>query len=111
MRLRQTVARLCNAEVAILRVGAQTVGDEIFVAIMTDGDALFRTSALDGGLLTRLDLAVFGLDLFSRRGFRGGPGERLARRRFFLRSATACCPRCRLLLGHQCSPFSLVEKG
>jgi hypothetical protein len=45
MRLRQTVARLGNAEVAVMRVSAQAVGDKILVAVMADRDALFRPGA------------------------------------------------------------------
>ena len=37
-----------HAEIAILRVSAQTVGFEVLVAMMADGDALFRPRALDG---------------------------------------------------------------
>ena len=53
MRLRQTVRRVRNAEVAILRVSAQAVGLEIFFAVMADGDALLRPR-----LLGRLGLAA-----------------------------------------------------
>ena len=42
MRLRQAMARLRNAEIAVMRVGAQAVGLEILFAVMADGDALLR---------------------------------------------------------------------
>ena len=45
MRLRQTVGGLGDAEIAILRVGAQAVGLEILFAVVADGDALLRTRA------------------------------------------------------------------
>ena len=48
MRLRQAVAGFGNAEVAIMRIAAQAVGFEILVAVMADGDALFRPRALAG---------------------------------------------------------------
>src|ERR1035437_9004292 len=91
MRLRQALAGVGDAEIAVLRVGAQAVGLEIFLAVMTDGDALLRTSAFGGGLRARLGLAILGLDLFSRCGFGGGPvGNALARAIF---SARRCGPR------------------
>ena len=40
MRLRQTMGCIRNAEIAVLRVGAQAVGFEILFAVMADGDAL-----------------------------------------------------------------------
>ena len=45
MGLRQAVARSRDAEIAVLRVGAQAVGLEILFAVMADGDALFRAPA------------------------------------------------------------------
>src|ERR1019366_4602269 len=105
MRLRETMAGVGYAEIAILRVGAQAVGLEILVAVMADGDALFRARAFGGGLRARLGLAILGLDLFSRCGFGSGPvGNALARRRFFLRGGAGRGPRCRLLLGHPMPP-------
>src|SRR5258707_14768247 len=73
MRLRQAVAGLRNAEIAIVRVSAQAIGFEILVAIVTDGDALFRPRArLCGRQPPRLGLAILlailGLDMFSRGG-------------------------------------------
>jgi hypothetical protein len=47
MRLGQAMGCLGNAEIAVMRVGTQTVGLEVLVAIMADGDALFRARALD----------------------------------------------------------------
>ena len=44
MRLRQAVAGVGDAEIAIMRVAAQAVGFEILLAIMADGDALLRTA-------------------------------------------------------------------
>src|ERR1700694_1137163 len=106
MRLRPAAAGLRNAEIAILRIGAQTIGFEILVAIMADGDALFRASAPGGGLRPRLGLAIFGLDLLSRCGFGGG----FARRRFLLCGGAGRGPRGRLLLGHRRSPFPFDEE-
>ena len=34
MRLREAMARLGNAKVTILRIGAQAVGFEVFLAVM-----------------------------------------------------------------------------
>ena len=49
MRLREAVARGGDAEIAILRVGAQTVSLEVFLAVMADGDALLGPRGfLDG---------------------------------------------------------------
>ena len=42
MRLRQAVGGVRDAEVAVMRVGAQAVGLEILFAVMADGDALLR---------------------------------------------------------------------
>ncbi len=42
MRLRQAMRRVLDAEVAVMRVGAQAVGLEILFAVMADGDALLR---------------------------------------------------------------------
>ena len=42
MGLRQAMGGGGDAEVAVLRVGAQAVGLEILFAVMADGDALFR---------------------------------------------------------------------
>src|ERR1700687_1974751 len=101
MRPRQALAGVGNAEVAISGISAQTIGFEILVAIMADGDALFRTDALRRRLRARLGLAIFGLDGFSRGGFGSGlAGTWLARRRFFLRGGAGRGPRCRFLLGH-----------
>ena len=47
MRLRQAVRGVRDAEVAVLRVGAQAVGLEILFAVMADGDALLRPRLLD----------------------------------------------------------------
>src|SRR6202158_6395690 len=110
MRLRQAAAGLRNAEIAILRIGAQTIGFEILVAIMADGDALFRASAPGGGLRPRLGLAIFGLAIFgldwlSRCGFGGG----FARRRFLLCGGGGRGPPGRRLRGQPRSPFSFRE--
>ena len=48
MGLRQAMGRAGDAEVAILRVGAQAVGLKILLAIMADGNALLRTAWLGG---------------------------------------------------------------
>src|ERR1700682_1612466 len=110
MRLRQAVAGLRNAEIAIMRIGAQAIGFEILVAIVTDGDALFRPRArFCGRQPSRLGLAILlailGLDMFSR----GGSGSGFARRRFFLRGGAGRGLRCRLFRrlfpGHRRSPF------
>ena len=53
MRLRQAVARVGDAEVAVMRVGAQAVGLEILFAVMADGDALLRPRALGFGRCER----------------------------------------------------------
>src|ERR1700737_426118 len=100
MRLRQAMARLGNPEIAIMRVRAQTIGFEILVAIVADGDALLWAGALGGSLRASFRLAIFGLDCFSRGGLGSGLGGCFARRRFFLRGGAACGPRRRLLLGH-----------
>src|SRR3979490_269820 len=107
MRLRQAVAGLGNAEIAGLRIGAQAIGFEILLAMMTDGDPLFRTRARFGGRQRAgLGLAILGLDGFSRWGFGGGlVGDALARRRFLLRRGAGRGPRCWLLPGHRRSPF------
>jgi len=64
MGARQTTARVGNAEIAVLRVGAQAVGLEILLAVMADRDTLF---------LARLWFcncgSALGLDRLSRRGF------------------------------------------
>src|SRR6202795_1347829 len=114
MRLRQAMTGLRNAEIAIVRVGAQAIGFEILVAIMTDGDALFRPRArfcgrqpprLGLAIRLAIRLAILGLDMFSRGGF----GSGFARRRFFLRGGAGRGPRCRLFRrlfpGHRRSPF------
>src|SRR6266850_463944 len=107
MRLCQALGGLANAEIAVFRVSTQTVGLEILVAIMVDGDALFRPRPFCGRYATRLGLAVLGLDGFSRAGFAGClVGNCLARRRFFLGGGAGRGPRCRLLLGHRRSPLS-----
>ena len=49
MCLRQAVAGCGKPQIAVLRIGAQAVGFEILVAVMTDGDALLRAIALGGG--------------------------------------------------------------
>src|SRR5260370_37080179 len=89
MRPRQALARLGNSEVAIVRIGAQAIGLEVLVAIMADGDALFRPCALYRRRRARLGLAIFGLERLSRGGFGGG----VARRRFFLRGGWGCRAR------------------
>src|SRR6266404_6408063 len=96
MRLRQALGCLADAEIAVFRVSTQTVGFKVLVAIMADGDALFRTSAL-----CSRHAACLGLEFASSRGFGGGS----ARRRFFLGGGAARGPRCRLLLAHRRSPF------
>src|SRR5712692_7864577 len=101
MRLRQALGCLANAEIAVFRVGAQTVGFKVLVAIVADGDALFWTSAFCRYA------ARLGLEFVSSRGFSGGS----ALRRFFLGGGAGRGPRCRLLLGHRRSPFSLTENG
>src|SRR5260370_740095 len=45
MRPHQAVARLGDSEVAGFCVSAPTISFEILVAVMADGDALFRTCA------------------------------------------------------------------
>src|SRR6476469_6907411 len=100
MRLRQAVSRLRYAEVAVFCVGAQAVGLKILFAMMADGDALFWPRAF------RCRHASLTLDGLARGGFGGG----LARRRFFLRGRAACCPRCRLLLGHRALPSRVMGK-
>src|SRR6266849_512771 len=99
MRSRQAMASLGNPEIAIMRIAAQTIGFEILVTVMADGDALLWTGALGGSLR-----ASFRLDRFSRgrfgAGLSSGLGGCFACRRFFLRGGAACWPRCRLLLGH-----------
>src|SRR5258705_11977245 len=112
MRLRQALGGLANAEIAVFCVSTQTVGFEVLVAIMADGDALFRPRAFCSRYAARLGLAVLGFDGFSRAGFAGRlVGNSLARRRFFLGGGAGRGPRCRLLLGHRRSPFSLTENG
>src|SRR5258708_28101740 len=91
----QAVVRLGNYEVAVFCVSAQTIGFEILVAVMADGDALFRTGAFCRGL------RALGFDGFSRRGFGGG----VAWRRFFLRGGLCPGPRFRLVLGPLRSPL------
>src|SRR5450755_3402826 len=118
MRLRQAVAGLRNAEIAIARVGAQTIGFEILVAIVTDGDALFRPRARSCGrqpprlglairlaICLAIRLAILGLDMFSRGGFGSGFASALARGRLFQRGGLRRSARFRLLLGHRRSPF------
>src|SRR6266516_7942662 len=110
MRLRQAVGCLANAEIAVFRVSTQTVGFKVLIAIMADGDALLRTSALLRRQRARPGLAILGLDGFSRGGFAGClVGNGLARRRFFLGGGAGRGPRSRLLLGHRRSPFSLRQ--
>src|SRR5258707_6099650 len=97
MRLRQAVRCLANAEIAVFRVSAQTVGFKVLVAMMADGDALFRTSAL----LRRRRVRGLGFEFFSCRGFGGGLARGgFARWRFFLRSGLYRGPRGGLLFGH-----------
>src|ERR1700730_11335480 len=76
MRLRQAVAGVGDAEVAVFRVGAQTISFEILVAIMADGDALFRTSTFCSRCAARL-----GLEFLASGGFSSGSARRL----FFFR--------------------------
>ncbi|MGY4489150.1 hypothetical protein ACVWWR_008341 [Bradyrhizobium sp. LM3.2] len=52
--MREAVACSSDAEIAILRVGAQTVGLEVFLAVMADGDALLGTHGLFRGDSARL---------------------------------------------------------
>src|ERR1700676_3707928 len=105
MGLGQTVRRIGDAEIAIFCISSQAIGDKILVAIMADGDALFRTRPLCGGRR-----APLGLEFLSRGGFGGGlAGNGLARGRFFLRGNAPRCPRGRLLLGHRRSPFPVWE--
>ena len=82
MRLRQAMAGLGNAEIAVLRIGAQAIGFEILFAVMTDGDALFRTRARFGGR----QRAGLGL---ARGGFGDCFAGGLARGRFFQRGVFA----------------------
>src|SRR5258708_34162455 len=96
MPLRQALGCIADAEIAVFRVSAQTVGFEVLVAVVADGDALFRTSAFCGRYAARL-----GLEFVSSRGFSGGS----ARGRFFLRGGADRGPRLRLLLGHRRLPF------
>ena len=63
MRLRQAVAGVGKAEIAILGVGAQAVGFEILVAVMADGDALLRPRLRLAGADVRPRLLI----VFSRR--------------------------------------------
>jgi len=56
MRLRKTLACRGHPEIAVMRIGAQTIGFEILVAVMTDCDTLFRPGAFSGGNRTRLCL-------------------------------------------------------
>ena len=46
MRLRKAIGRLRNAEVAVVRVGAQPVRRKILITIMADRDALLRPPRL-----------------------------------------------------------------
>src|ERR1700730_5262031 len=106
MRPRQTPAGLGDPEIAISGIGAQTIGLEVLVPVMADGDALFRTHAFCNRRAARFGVATFGLDRFSRGGFGNGLALRgLARSRFFLRGGAGGSPRCRLLLGHWRPPF------
>src|SRR5215468_12328827 len=91
MRLRQSMRRVLDAEVAIMRVGAQAVGLEIFLAMMTDGDALLRPRFRLG-----CSRAALGLDGLASRGFASAPQTRP-----FLPHCRLCCrPRWCLLPGH-----------
>src|ERR1700730_18412553 len=96
MRPRQTAAGLGDPEVTIFRVTAQTVGFEILVVIMADGETLFRPRAFCNRRAARL-----GLELLSGCVF----GGTFACGRFLLRGGLSRCPRRRLLLGHRRSPF------
>src|ERR1700733_3320878 len=98
MRLCEAVARIGNAEVTVMRVGAQAVGFEVFLAVMADGDALLGTRAL-----YRCCCPALALQLLARGGFGGG----FTRRRFFLRGGLGGGTRgrlarfpARLLFGH-----------
>src|SRR3954452_14941105 len=93
VRPRQPVARLDYPEVPVLRVSPQTIGLEIFIAVMADCDALFRR-APHGSRGERLRLAMFRFD----GGSLGGPGGVLARRLLFLRCDAGRGSRLRLLL-------------
>src|SRR5262245_30673848 len=104
MRLRQTAAGRGNAEVAVMRVGAQAVCLEVLVAIVTDGDALLWTRRPVGRLRAAPRLERFAGGRF---------GGNLARRGFLLlsggagRSARSRLPGRLLggfLLGHRRSP-------
>ena len=62
MRLRQAVGGVGDAEVAIMRVAAQAVGDKILVAMMADGDALLRRRAFTAaGARAPCGLSFFAL--------------------------------------------------
>ena len=94
-----------------MRVGAQAVGFEILVAVMTDGDALFRTDAAGGGPRAGLGLAILGLDRFSRCGFGGGlPCAVLRAGDFFCAAVRAAARDVGFCLAMDVLPFGVVGK-
>src|SRR6185437_7339005 len=104
MRLREAVTRIGNAEVAVVRIGAQTVGFKVLVAVMADRDALLWARAFDG----RRRATLAG-EFFARRRFGGGLSrERFSGGRFLPCAAAACRSRGLfrgLLFGHRRAPY------
>ena len=107
MRLRQAVARSRDAEIAILRVGAQAVGLEILFAVMADGDALFRALRGFCALARRAPSVFFravGLaTVLLAAAFRAGD--------FFNAAALAAAREVGFFLAIAMLPFRMVGKG
>src|ERR1043166_2940291 len=102
MRLRQPMRRVLDAEVAIMRIGAQPVGSKILFAVMADRDALLRPRFGFRGVRA----AALGLDGLARRGFASAPQTRP----FLLHRGLCRWPRWCLLPGHfHALPF-LVDR-
>ena len=80
MRLREAVACGGDAEIAILRVGAQTVGLEVFLAVMADGDALLGTRGFFGATSRAFAFTVLRAVIVLRLWLRSASSPRLAMR-------------------------------
>src|SRR4051812_5334494 len=98
MCLCEAVGCAGDAEVAIMRVGAKTVGLEILLAVMADRNALLWPPGFWRWRGARLQLLARG-------GFCGGFCGTLARRRFFQSGGLRRGSRFRLLFGHLPSPL------
>src|ERR1700692_200804 len=59
MRPRQALAGLGDPEIAIFGIGAQTIGFEILVPVVADGDALFWTHAFCQRHAARFRVSLF----------------------------------------------------